>query len=171
MNRFAMALFAVVLVPTAHAGAIDDVMKMQKNGLWEIKPPGHTGAPLQFCVTDTTKIGGLRQTQDAVKSLGCKTEKDVLKGGQYEIALNCSSPQPEVGNFRMVMTGSARPDFQSGKTTVTGGGRMIQMLFPSGKEAAARTGGCGSASPTRSPGCRKRSSRSPARSHVQRGRS
>jgi hypothetical protein len=156
MNRFAVALFAVVFAPAAHAGAIEDVMRMQKNGLWELKPPGHAGAPLQFCVTDTTKIGGLRETQDAVKSLGCRTERDALKGDQYEIALNCSSPQPEVGNFRMVMTGSARPDFQSGKTTVTGGGRMIQMLFPSGKEGGGENRWVRPCKPDEKPGLQEK---------------
>jgi hypothetical protein len=156
MNRFAVALFAVVFASAAHAGAIEDVMRMQKNGLWELKPPGHAGAPLQFCVTDTTKIGGLRETQDAVKSLGCRTERDALKGDQYEIALNCSSPQPEVGNFRMVMTGSARPDFQSGKTTVTGGGRMIQMLFPSGKEGGGENRWVRPCKPDEKPGLQEK---------------
>jgi hypothetical protein len=156
MNRFAVALFGVVFASAAHAGAIEDVMRMQKNGLWELKPPGHAGAPLQFCVTDTTKIGGLRETQDAVKSLGCRTERDALKGDQYEIALNCSSPQPEVGNFRMVMTGSARPDFQSGKTTVTGGGRMIQMLFPSGKEGGGENRWVRPCKPDEKPGLQEK---------------
>lgn len=122
------------LSATASAGTIDDVMKMQKNGMWEMKPPGFTGKPYQFCVTDTTKIGGLEETRKAVASLGCKTERDALRGDQYEIALACSHANPEIGNFRMLMKGTARSDYQSGTTTVTGGGRMIQMLFPSGKE-------------------------------------
>jgi hypothetical protein len=119
---------------TAAAGAIDEVMKMQKNGMWEMKPPGQKGKPLLFCVTNSTKIGGLEETRKAVASLGCKTEKDSLKGEQYEIALACSNADPNLGNFRMVMKGTARSDYQSGDTVITGGGKMIQMLFPSGKE-------------------------------------
>lgn len=120
--------------PCASAGALEDVMKMQKNGMWEMKLPGDKGKPLLFCVTDTTKIGGLKETAEAVKSLGCKAEKDSLKGDQYEIALACSSADPNVGNFRMVMKGTARSDYMSGTSSVTGGGPMIQGLFPTGKE-------------------------------------
>lgn len=139
MNRTAMALLAVLATSlgaagTASAGALEDVMKMQKNGMWELKLPGNKGKPLLFCVTDTTKIGGLKETQESVKSLGCKTEKDSLKGDQYEIVLACTNADPNVGNFRMVMNGTARTDYMSGSTTVSGGGKMIQMLFPSGKE-------------------------------------
>jgi len=99
-----------------------------------MKPPGYAGKPYLFCVTDTTKIGGLREAQQAVASLGCGTEKDVLEGDQYEIVLTCTSANPEVGSFRMVMKGTARADYQSGTAAVTGGGRMVQSLFPSGKE-------------------------------------
>lgn len=134
MPRWAVAAVLLALAPAAQAGALDDVMKMQKNGMWELKVPFQNGKPLLFCVNDNTKIGGLQQTRDAVKSLGCKTEKDALSGDQYEIALACSNADPNLGNFRMVMKGTARPDYQSGTTTVTGGGKMIQMLFPSGKE-------------------------------------
>jgi|DewCreStandDraft_4_1066084.scaffolds.fasta_scaffold126641_2 hypothetical protein len=139
MNRTAIALLAVLVTSlggagTASAGALEDVMKMQKNGMWEMKPPGTKGKPLLFCVTDAIKIGGLKETQEAVKDLGCKTEKDTLKGDRYEIVLACSSADPNVGNFRMVMKGTARSDYQSGTTTVTGGGQMIRMLFPKGEE-------------------------------------
>lgn len=134
MVRIGLIALVMLVVTAAHAGVIDDVMKMQKNGMWELKVPFQNGKPLLFCVNDNTKIGGLQQTRDAVKSLGCKTEKDTLSGDQYEIALACSNADPNLGNFRMVMKGTARPDYQSGTTTVTGGGKMIQMLFPSGKE-------------------------------------
>jgi hypothetical protein len=129
------AVVAVVLplASAASAGAIDEVMKLQRNGMWEMKPPGYAGKPYLFCVTDTTKIGGLRETQQAVAGLGCRMEKDVLKGDQYEIVLNCGSANPEVGNFRMEMRGTARADYQSGTTAVTGGGRMVRSLFPGGK--------------------------------------
>lgn len=133
MVRIGLIALVMLVVTAAHAGVIDDVMKMQKNGMWEIQPPGLKGAPLLFCVDDTTKIGGLDQTRESMKSLGCKTEKDSLKGDQYEIALACNSADPNVGSFRMVMKGTARPDYQSGTTTVSGGGKMIQALF-GGKE-------------------------------------
>jgi hypothetical protein len=134
MHRIVVGVVLACATAIAQAGALDDVMNMQKNGMWEMKPPGYTGKPYQFCVTDTTKIGGLKETQGAVASLGCKTEKDSLKGDQYEIELNCRNADPNVGNFRMVMKGTARSDFQNGTTTVTGGGPMIRGLFPSGKE-------------------------------------
>ncbi len=134
MQKQSIAVLGLLFASAAGAGALDDVMKMQKNGMWELKVPFQNGKPLLFCVNDNTKIGGLQQTRDAVKTLGCKTEKDALSGDQYEIALACSNADPNLGNFRMVMKGTARPDFQSGTTTVTGGGKMIQMLFPSGKE-------------------------------------
>jgi hypothetical protein len=134
MRALALAALLALLAPAARAGALDEIMKMQKNGLWEMQVPGQKGPPLLFCVNDTNKIGGLQQTRDAVTSLGCKSDKDTLSGDRYEIALSCASANPQVGNFRMVMKGTARPDYQSGTTTVTGGGRMIQMLFPNGKE-------------------------------------
>jgi hypothetical protein len=139
MNRTATVLLAVMVTAlgtagAASAGVLEDVMKMQKNGMWEIRLPGDKGKPLQFCVTDSTKIGGLKETQEAVKDLGCKTEKESLRGDQYEIALTCSNADPNVGNFRMVMKGTARSDYMSSTTTTTGGGPMIKALFPSGKE-------------------------------------
>lgn len=134
MHRVVAGFVLAATAAIAHAGALEDVMKMQKNGMWEMKLPGDEGKPMLFCVTDTTKIGGLKETQEAVKSLGCKTDKDSLKGDQYEITLACSNADPNVGNFRMVMKGTARSDFQSGTTTITGGGPMIKGLFPSGKE-------------------------------------
>ncbi len=139
MNRTATVLLAVMVTAlgtagAASAGVLEDVMKMQKNGMWEIRLPGDKGKPLLFCVTDSTKIGGLKETQEAVKDLGCKTEKESLKGDQYEIGLTCSNADPNVGNFRMVMKGTARSDYMSGTTTTTGGGPMIKALFPSGKE-------------------------------------
>jgi hypothetical protein len=134
MHRVFFTTVLILLATTARASALDDIMKMQKNGLWEMHIPGQKGKPLLFCVNDTTKIGGLQQTRDAVKSLGCKSDRDQLSGDQYEIALTCTNANPQVGNFRMVMKGTARPDYQSGTTTVTGGGQMIQMLFPNGKE-------------------------------------
>lgn len=134
MRKVAITTLALLLAPAVHAEVLDDIMKMQKHGMWEIQPPGQKSTPLLFCVNESAKIGGLQQTRDAIQSLGCKPEKSVLNGDQYEIALACSNANPEVGNFRMVMKGTARPDYQSGTTTVTGGGRMIQMLFPNGKE-------------------------------------
>lgn len=144
MKQCAMSLAIVSLATLCaaapvSAGMLDDVMKMQKNGMWEMKPPGNKGKPLLFCVTDSTKMGGLKETQQAVKELGCKVEKESLSGDQYETALNCRSPDPNVGNFRMVMKGTARSDYQSGTTTVTGGGPMIQMLFPGGKEGGGES--------------------------------
>jgi hypothetical protein len=133
MNRLAVAAIAVSWCAVAQADALDDIMKMQKDGMWEMRPPGQA-KPLLFCVTGSTKIGGLQETRDAVKSLGCKTDKAVLAGDQYEIVLNCTNKDPDVGNFRMVMKGTARSDFQTGTTTITGGGQMIKMMFPSGKE-------------------------------------
>ena len=142
-RRMMLSAVVAVVLPLAasavSAGAIDEVMKLQRNGMWEMKPPGYAGKPYLFCVTDTTKIGGLRETQQAVASLGCRTEKDVLKGDQYEIVLNCSSANPEVGSFRMVMKGTARADYQSGTTVVTGGGRMVQALFPTGNEGGGES--------------------------------
>jgi Protein of unknown function (DUF3617) len=142
MNRTATSLLAVLVTAlgtagTASAGVLEDVMKIQKNGMWEMKLPGDKGKPFLFCVTDTTKIGGLKETQEAVKELGCKTEKEWLKGDQYEIALACSNPDPNVGNFRMVMNGTARSDYISGTATTTGGGPMIKGLFPTGKEGGS----------------------------------
>lgn len=134
MSRIFIAALALLQASAACAGALDDVMRMQKNGMWEMQPPGHKGPPLLFCVDDANKIGGLQQTREAMKSLGCRTEKDALNGDRYEIALACSNKDPNVGNFRMLMQGTARPDYQSGTTTVTGGGKMIQMLFPKGTE-------------------------------------
>jgi hypothetical protein len=139
MNRTATALLAALATAlgwagTASAGVYDDVMKLQKNGMWELKHPGKAGRPMLFCVTDTTKIGGLKDTQEAVKSLGCKTEKESLKGDQYEIALACNNADPNVSSFRMVMKGTARSDYLSGTTTVTGGGPLIKALFPANKE-------------------------------------
>jgi hypothetical protein len=134
MRKQSIVVLGLLFASAASAGALDEVMKMQKNGMWELQVPFQKGKPLLFCVNDSTKIGGLQQTRDAVKNLGCKTEKDSLSGDQYEIALACSNADPNIGNFRMVMKGTARLDYQSGTTTVTGGGKMIQMLFPSGKE-------------------------------------
>jgi hypothetical protein len=134
-----VSLAALCAAAAASAGTIEEVMKMQKNGMWEMKLPGHKGKALLFCVTDTTKIGGLKETQDAVASLGCKTEKDSLKGNQYEIELACRNADPNVGNFRMLMKGTAGPELQSGTTTVTGGGTMIKMLFPSGNEGGGES--------------------------------
>lgn len=139
MNRTTVVLLATLVAslgaaPTASAGVLDDVIKIQKNGMWEMKLPGGKGKPLLFCVTDTIKIGGLKETHEAVKSLGCKTEKESLKGNQYEIALACSNPDPNVGNFRMVINGTARSDYMTGVTTIAGGGPMIKALFPSAKE-------------------------------------
>ncbi len=122
------------LAPPAHGGAIEEVMKLQRNGLWEMKVPGAAGKPMLFCVTDSTKIGGLAETLEAVKSLGCRTEKDSLRGDQYEIVLSCNHPDPNVGSFRMAMKGTARADYLGGTTVVTGGGPMIRSLFPSGRE-------------------------------------
>ena len=142
-RRMMLSAVAAVVLPfigsAAAAGAIDEVMKLQRNGMWEMKPPGYAGKPYFFCVTDTTKIGGLREAQQAVASLGCRTEKDVLKADQYEIVLNCSSANPEVGSFRMVMSGTARADYQSGTTVATGGGRMVRALFPTGKEGGGES--------------------------------
>jgi hypothetical protein len=134
MSRLAIAVLACAPAPFVHAGTLDDVVKMQKNGLWELRVPGQAGKPLLFCVNDENKIGGLQQTRNAVKSLGCKPEKEVLSGDQFELVLSCASANPQLGNFRMVMKGTARPDYQSSMTTVTGGGQMIQTLFPQGKE-------------------------------------
>ncbi|MDZ7651286.1 MAG: hypothetical protein U5L03_01300 [Burkholderiaceae bacterium] len=137
MHRVVAGCVMACTASFSNAGALDDVMKMQKNGMWELKLPGQKGKPLLFCVTDTTKIGGLKETQESVKSLGCKTEKESLKGDQYEIVLACSNADPNLGNFRMVMKGTARPDYSSGTTTVTGGGPMIKGLFPSGQEGGS----------------------------------
>ena len=138
MNRNVPILVVASLMTLAaasvHAGALEEVMKMQKNGMWEMKPPGGKAKPFLFCVTDGAKIGGLEETRKAVASLGCKTEKDSLNGDRYEIVLACSNADPNLGNFRMVMTGTARSDYQSGETVITGGGKMMQMLFPNGKE-------------------------------------
>lgn len=139
---FGLFLTAAVLASgasPASAGAIEDVMKMQKNGMWEMKPPGHTGKPFLFCVTHAVKIGGLKETVEAVRSLGCRTEQDTLRGDQYEVVLDCRSPEPDVGNFRMVIKGTARPDYQSGTTMVTGGGPLIKRLFPSGKKGGGES--------------------------------
>lgn len=133
MKRWTAALALAGTTILAHAGGLDEVMKMQKNGMWELKPPAAMGKPVLFCVTDTTRIGSLKETREAVASLGCKTVEDTLKGDRYEIELDCRNADPNVGNFRMSMKGTARPDFQSGTTTVTGGGPMIRGLFPSGK--------------------------------------
>jgi hypothetical protein len=128
------SLMSLGAAATAQAGAIEEVMKRQNNGMWEMKPPGGKAKPMLFCVTDDTKIDGLRETREAVKDLGCKTEKDTLSGDRYEIVLACSSADPNVGNFRMVMSGTARSDYMTGETVITGGGPMIRMLFPKGKE-------------------------------------
>lgn len=128
------SLMSLGAAATAQAGALEEVMKMQKNGMWEMKPPGGKAKPMLFCVTADTKIGGLEETRNAVASLGCKTEKDTLSGDRYEIVLACSNADPDVGNFRMVMKGTARPDYMTGETVITGGGQMIRMLFPQGKE-------------------------------------
>jgi len=139
MHRIVAGVVLACAAAIAHAGVLDDVMKMQRNGLWELKLPGDKGKPHLFCVTDSTKVGGLKETQEAVKSLGCKTEKETLTGDQYEIALACSNADPNVGNFRMVMKGTARSDVQSGTTTVIGGGPLIKGLFPSGQEGGGES--------------------------------
>ncbi|MCS6921652.1 MAG: hypothetical protein NZM07_07045 [Elioraea sp.] len=138
MNRTVMALLAALAASlgaagTASAGAYDEITRMQKNGMWELRPPAGKGKPVLFCVTDSTKIGALDTMREVVGDM-CKTEKDSLRGDQYEIVMACSSKDPDVGNFRMVMKGTARPDYQTGTTTVSGGGKMIQMLFPTGNE-------------------------------------
>ena len=143
MQRYAISLLVSVTVSfgaagTVSAGAVDEAMKGMKNGMWEMKVFANK-VPLLFCVTDTTKIDGLGQTRESMKSLGCKTERDELKGDQYEIVLVCSNANPSVGNFRMVTKGTVRPDYQSNVTTVIGGGPMIKGLFPAGKDSVGES--------------------------------
>ena len=127
----AAALAVIVTVP-AWAGPLEEAARQQKNGMWEIKMGGQS-KPMLFCVTDATKLDGTMQSQESMKLLGCKPEKETFNDGRYEVVLSCNSSQPGLGAFTMVMKGSARADRQSGTTTVKGGGPMIQQMFPGGK--------------------------------------
>jgi hypothetical protein len=139
MNRKIIhAVLALGFAGTAGAQPLEQAMKAQKNGMWEIRV-GAQAAPMLFCVTDATKLDGLQQSRETAKKMGCKLEKESFQGGAYELAYACNHPSPEVGAFRMVMKGTARPDAQSGSTTVTGGGKLMQMMFPGGSQTAVES--------------------------------
>lgn len=117
-------LAALLMAAAAQAGTIDDVLMRQKNGLWESTLAG--GKKLHFCVTDAVKVGAQKQTLDSMQELGCKTVKDVVRGDDYEIHLDCASPT--LGKFKMTMQGTVRSDYMSSRGSFIGGGELIQSL-------------------------------------------
>jgi hypothetical protein len=131
--RFALALLIAIpaLVPVARAGAIDELMKRQRNGYWETSIRGADGRPMAFCVTDTVKVGALRQTRDAMMQLGCRTDRDVVSGDRFEMQLACRGADANVGSFRVTMKGEMRGDYFASNGTISGGGPLVQAIAAS----------------------------------------
>ena len=131
-RRLHLVLAALAAVPVlAHGGAIDELMKRQRNGYWETSIQGPNGRPLAFCVTDKVKVGAVRQTRDAMAKLGCRTDRDVVAGDRFEVVLACASPDANVGTFRVTMKGEMRGDYFASTGAVSGGGPLVQALAAS----------------------------------------
>lgn len=120
------------MAASAFAGAFDEVIKMQKNGMWEITTEDAKEKARLYCVTEQDKLD-VRKTMETVFK-GCKTVRDTFSGGRFEIQLQCSKPA-----MLSTTTGTATPVEISQTATIKATGNnpeeraLIQYLGQEGK--------------------------------------
>jgi Protein of unknown function (DUF3617) len=128
--RWSILLVLAVPVASSHATALQDLFALQRDGLWEARAPGNPTPMRRYCITGEVRLDAVKATAEAFAAMGCKADQESVKGGSFEVSYACSNANPDIGNFRLVMFGSAGPNQMSVTTQVSGGGPMIQSMAP-----------------------------------------
>ncbi len=129
MRRPILLVLAATALPV-HASSLDALFALQRNGLWEAYSAGNPAPTRRYCITDAVRLNGVQATADAFAQMGCKPDSETITGAAFEVVYACTNADPNLGNFRLAMSGSAGADHMTIKTTISGGGRMIQQMAP-----------------------------------------
>ena len=149
--RWSLLLALALPVAAPHASALDDLFALQRDGLWEAYAPGNPTPVRRYCITEAVRLDAVKATADAFATMGCKPGQETVKGESFEVSYACSNANPELGDFHLLMSGSAGPNQLSVTTRLSGGGRMIQSMATAANttEEWRRTRDC---LPTEEPG-------------------
>lgn len=128
--RWSLLLALAVPAAAPHASALAELFALQRDGLWEAYAAGNPTPLRRYCITDAVRLDAVKATADAFATMGCKPEQETVKGESFEISYACSNANPDLGDFRLLMSGSAGPNQLSVTTRLSGGGRMIQAMAP-----------------------------------------
>jgi hypothetical protein len=125
---------ALLAAGPAHADLLATLTARPKPGLWAFTSQGRK-QPQYFCMTEQERAGGLRRTVDSLRQLGCRPTKESSSGDDFEILLNCASPNPVLGRFEVRLAGTVRADSMRFRTEMSGGGAMLRQSRSAGMDA------------------------------------
>jgi hypothetical protein len=126
MKAWSMLIVVLGISAGTMAGPLDEALKRQRNGLWEMSSGGKTRS---FCVTETVKLEAQKQMAEAMRQLGCRTTRESFSGSEYEIHLDCS--HPTLGPFQMSLKARLEAERLTARSTIAGQSPLVRSIAAS----------------------------------------